>query len=179
MPFKFSRLEMGVILVDPDVFADERGFFMETYKESDFKRAGIDSTFSQDNHSFSKKGVIRGLHFQRAPMSQGKLVRVISGRVWDVAVDVRMDSPTFRKCLSIELSSENNRMLYIPAGFAHGFLALSDDVHLMYKCTMEYDPRFDAGVRWDDPDIGISWPISKPIVSKKDTNLPLLRDAML
>ena len=175
MPFEFQKAELnGVLLVTPRVFPDERGFFMETYKESDFRKSGIGETFTQDNHSMSKKGVLRGLHFQYPPAAQGKLVRVMSGAVWDVAVDIRKGSPSFGRWYAVELSSANSRMIYIPPGFAHGFVALSDDVHLLYKCTVEYDAALDAGIRWDDPDIGIQWPVKNPAVSDKDGALPLL-----
>ncbi len=177
MPFTFTNLPIkGLVLVEPRVFPDERGFFLESYKESEFARGGISCRFMQDNHSLSKRNVIRGLHFQKAPRAQGKLVRVIRGSVWDVAVDLRKDSPAYKKWLSVELSDVNNKMLFIPAGFAHGFLALTDDVHLQYKCTEEYDPALDSGVRWDDPDIGVAWPVQDPVVSPKDRELPYLKD---
>ncbi len=177
MPFIFSNLEIsGLALVEPRVFPDDRGFFLESYKESDFARAGIPFRFVQDNHSLSARNVIRGLHFQRPPRAQGKLVRVIRGRVWDVAVDIRKDSPTYKRWIGIELSDENHRMLFIPPGFAHGFLALTDDVHLLYKCTEEYDAALDGGVRWDDPDIGVAWPVRDPVISDKDNVLPYLKD---
>lgn len=177
MPFTFTNLPIkGIILVEPRVFPDERGFFLESYKESEFVRGGISCRFMQDNHSLSRRNVIRGLHFQKAPRAQGKLVRVIRGSVWDVAVDLRKDSPTYMKWLSVELSDVNNKMLFIPAGFAHGFLALADDVHLQYKCTEEYDAALDSGVRWDDPDIGVAWPVKDPVVSPKDRELPFLKD---
>jgi dTDP-4-dehydrorhamnose 3,5-epimerase len=146
MPFSFTKLPLdGLVLVEPRVYTDGRGFFLESYKESEFAAAGIDGRFVQDNHSLSRKNVLRGLHFQRAPKAQGKLVRVIKGTVWDVAVDIRKESPTFKRWHGIELSAENGLMLYIPPGFAHGFLALSDEVHLIYKCTEEYDAALDAG----------------------------------
>lgn len=177
MPFTFTNLDInGLVLVEPRVFPDDRGFFLESYKESDFIRAGIPFHFVQDNHSLSVRNVIRGLHFQRSPRAQGKLVRVVRGAMWDVAVDLRKDSPTYKQWLGMELSDENNRMLYIPPGFAHGFQALTDDVHLLYKCTVEYDSVCDGGIRWDDPDIGVSWPVPGPIVSEKDAMLPFLKD---
>lgn len=176
MPFTFTPLPLeGLVLVEPKVFPDERGFFLESYKESDFMRAGIHGNFVQDNHSLSKKDVIRGLHFQHAPKPQGKLVRVVRGAVWDVAVDIRPDSPNFKKWYAIELSESNNRMIFIPPGFAHGFAALADDTHLIYKCTQEYDAALDAGIRFDDPDIGVEWPVRLPIVSEKDAKLPSLQ----
>ncbi len=177
MPFTFTSLEInGLVLVEPRVFPDDRGFFLESYKESEFARAGIPFRFVQDNHSRSIRNVIRGLHFQRPPRAQGKLVRVIRGAVWDVAVDIRKGSPTYRRWLGLDLSDENRRMLFIPPGFAHGFVALTDDVHLMYKCTEEYDAALDGGIRWDDPDIGVAWPVRDPVVSDKDKVLPYLRE---
>ncbi|MFH0976101.1 MAG: dTDP-4-dehydrorhamnose 3,5-epimerase [Spirochaetota bacterium] len=178
MPFNFIKQNIsGLVLVEPKVFADERGFFVESYKRSEFAANGIDSSFLQDNHSLSKKNVLRGLHYQHSPHAQGKLVKVIKGAVWDVAVDIRRSSPTFLKWLAYELSEDNRSMLYIPPGFAHGFLALTDDVHLTYKCTEEYDMKLDAGIRWDDPDIAVKWPVARPVVSAKDAVLPLLKDA--
>lgn len=180
MPFSFKKLEInGLVLVEPKVFYDNRGYFMETYKESEFATQGIPERFVQDNHSLSKKGVLRGLHFQHSPKAQGKLVSVVTGSVWDVAVDIRPVSSTYMKWCSVELTEENKKMLYIPPGFAHGFVALSDNVHLVYKCTAEYDVNCDAGIRWNDSDIGIDWPISEPIVSDKDRELPFLYDVKL
>ncbi|HOT45134.1 MAG TPA: dTDP-4-dehydrorhamnose 3,5-epimerase [Spirochaetota bacterium] len=177
MPFTFTNLEInGLVMVEPRVFPDDRGFFLESYKESDFARAGIPFRFVQDNHSRSIRNVIRGLHFQRPPRAQGKLVRVIRGKVWDVAVDIRKGSPTYRRWVGVELSEENKLMIFIPPGFAHGFVALTDDVHIMYKCTEEYDAALDGGIRWDDPDIGVAWPVKDPVVSDKDRVLPYLRE---
>jgi len=177
MPFTFTNLEIsGLVLVEPRVFPDERGFFLESYKESEFMQGGIPCRFVQDNHSLSTKNVLRGLHFQRQPRAQGKLVRIIQGKVWDVVVDLRKGSPTYLRWLGIEISEENNRMLFIPPGFAHGFVALSESAHLLYKCTEEYDPVLDAGIRWNDPDVGVKWPVRNPIVSDKDKSLPFLRE---
>jgi dTDP-4-dehydrorhamnose 3,5-epimerase len=177
MPFNFKKTDIdGLIVVEPRVFPDERGFFLESYKASDFRANGIDYNFVQDNHSLSKKNVIRGLHYQHDPKSQGKLVRVLKGKVWDVAVDLRKYSMTFLKHYSIELSEDNHTMFFIPPGFAHGFATLTDDVHLMYKCTEEYDGKLDAGIRWNDPDIGLKWPVDNPVVSDKDMILPLFKD---
>ena len=179
MPFDFTETPIpGLIEIVPRRYADSRGFFQETYKGSDFYQAGISGPFVQDNHSYSAKNVIRGLHFQTAPHAQGKLVRVVAGRVWDVAVDLRPDSPSFTRWFGTDLTDENGRMLYIPPGFAHGFLALSDGVHLVYKCTAEYHRDSDAGVRWDDPDLAIEWPIATgdAIVSEKDQTLPYLKE---
>jgi dTDP-4-dehydrorhamnose 3,5-epimerase len=177
MPFTFTTLSVpGVILIEPQSFPDDRGYFFESFKASDFQKAGLPTLFAQDNFSFSKKGVIRGLHYQKSPKAQGKLISVIKGRAWDVAVDIRQESETFLKWVAMELDDRNHALLYIPPGFAHGFLALSNDVHLMYKCTSEYDPQADRGIRWDDPDIAISWPIKKPILSVKDRQLPYVQD---
>ncbi len=177
MPFLFKTTTIpGLVLVEPRRFDDERGFFMETYKESEFHGAGIVERFVQDNHSCSKRGVLRGLHFQSAPKAQGKLVRVLSGKVWDVAVDLRPGSATYGKWEGLELSAENRLMYYLPPGFAHGFLALSDEAELMYKCTAEYDKASDGGLRWDDPDLAIDWPFRDVIVSQKDAALPYLKE---
>ena len=171
-----------MILVTPRVFPDGRGFFLESWKRSEFARAGIDQDFLQDNHSQSSAGVLRGLHYQRDPDAQGKLIRVIAGSAWDVGVDIRPGSSTFSQWFGTELSAENRKMLYIPPGFAHGFITLRDDTHFLYKCTREYAPESDAGIRWDDPDLAIDWPKAgdgKPLVSEKDAKLPFLKDAML
>lgn len=182
MPFEFIKTDIpDVILVKPKVFCDNRGFFMETYKKSDFESAGIDTDFVQDNHSKSIKGVLRGLHYQKEPFAQGKLVRCIRGKIFDVAVDIRKGSPTFGKWVGYELSEENKLMLWIPKGFAHGFLTLSEEAEVVYKVSGgEYNPDYDAGIRWDDPDIGINWPIEmveEVLLSEKDKNLPFLKDA--
>lgn len=180
MPFTFKPLTIpDVILVEPKVFPDDRGFFFESFKASDFEKANLPAHFVQDNFSFSKKDVIRGLHYQNNPRAQGKLVSVLKGGVWDVAVDIRRESPNFLKWAAVELNDRNHAMLYIPPGFAHGFISLTEEVHLLYKCTNEYDPQADAGIRWNDPDIAIPWPVCNPIVSAKDAALPLLRQAGL
>lgn len=182
MPFKMRTTPIdGLLVIEPKVFADERGFFMESFKASDFAAFGITQDFVQDNHSKSRKGVIRGLHFQRAPYAQGKLVRVTRGRAWDVAVDLRKGSPTFGTWCAVELSADNHLLFWIPEGFAHGFLALEDDTELLYKCTAEYNPTSDGGVRWNDPDIGVAWPQIgvSPLISSKDAVLPLLKDCTL
>ncbi len=180
MPFNFIRAEIdGLVIVEPRSFGDSRGFFLESYKKSEFASNGIDVEFKQDNHSFSTKGVLRGLHYQKSPAAQAKLVRVIKGAVWDVAVDIRRDSPTFKKWVAMELSEKNNTMFFIPEGFAHGFLALTDEVHLMYKCSNEYTPQCDAGIIWNDPEFAIKWPIENPLLSDKDIVLPLLKDAVV
>jgi dTDP-4-dehydrorhamnose 3,5-epimerase len=178
VPFSFQRLEIPeVVLIEPKVFQDGRGFFMETYKFSDFAAFGIAERFVQDNHSRSKKSVIRGLHYQNPPKAQGKLVRAVVGEIFDVAVDIRRGSPTYGKWVGEKLSSENKRMLYIPPGFAHGFCVLSAEAEVVYKVTEEYAPEHEAGIIWNDPDIGISWPIANPIISEKDAALPCLKEA--
>ncbi len=179
MSFKFNRLEIpDVILIEPQVFEDERGFFMESYKESDFKGFGIDKKFVQDNHSKSKKNVLRGLHYQLPPMEQAKLVSCVKGKVFDVAVDIRKGSPYYGKWIGEYLSEENKNMLFIPAGFAHGYLVMSEEAEIIYKVTKEYSPEHDRGIIWNDPEIGINWPIEKnPIISKKDLNLNSLIQA--
>jgi len=180
MPFSFKPLSIpDVILVEPKVFPDDRGFFLETFKASDFEKANLPTSFAQDNFSCSKKDVIRGLHYQKNPKAQGKLVSVLKGGVWDVAVDIRRQSPTFLKWVAAELNDRNHSMLYLPPGFAHGFAALTKEVYLLYKCTNEYDPQADAGICWDDQDIAISWPVDCPILSVKDRQLPSLRQAEL
>ena len=178
MPFTFERLSIpDVILVRPRVFVDDRGFFMESYKASEFKAHGIPFDFVQDNHSLSKKGVLRGLHYQLPPKAQGKLVRCLRGRVWDVAVDLRTGSPWYKKWVAVELSAENKLMLWVPPGFAHGFVALEDETEVFYKVTAEYDPELDRGLFWKDPELAIPWPISEPILSEKDQRLPCLAEA--
>ena len=178
MPFEFERQAIkDVILVKPKVFGDNRGFFMETYKKSDFVAAGIKDDFNQDNHSKSTKGVLRGLHYQAAPYGQAKIVRCGRGRIYDVAVDIRPNSPTFGKYVKVELSEENKQMLYIPVGFAHGFVVLSDEAELLYKASGEYNPQADRGVLWSDKDINIDWEIDfEPILSEKDKVQPRLKD---
>lgn len=177
MPFKaFKRLEIpDVILVEYAMFPDQRGFFAELYKRTDFLAHGVPYDFVQANSSFSKKGVVRGLHYQLKPSEQGKLVYVISGRVYDVAVDVRKGSPWFGRYVGVVL--EQGRALWIPPGFAHGFQAL-EETYLLYLVTKEYDPRLERCVKWDDPEIGITWPIKKGVIlSEKDEKCPPLREA--
>lgn len=179
MPFAFEASGLlGLLLVRPTAFPDDRGFFLERYKESDFRRAGISERFVQDNHSASTRGVLRGLHYQVPPGAQAKLVWVLEGGVWDVAVDVRPDSPTYRQWSGIELSADNRLMFYIPPGFAHGFVVLSERAEFAYKCSAEYDKGAEAGFRWDDPEIGIEWPIRDVTVSAKDQCLPLMKEAI-
>jgi dTDP-4-dehydrorhamnose 3,5-epimerase len=169
----------GVILIETRSFADDRGYFVETYRSSDFAANGVPETFVQDNASYSLHGVLRGLHYQRHPKAQGKLVRVLWGEVYDVAVDIRRGSPTYARWVSQVLSAENALALYIPPGFAHGFCVLSEGAIVAYKTTQEYAADLDAGIRWNDPEIGVEWPISEPILSAKDVQLPLLRQADL
>jgi dTDP-4-dehydrorhamnose 3,5-epimerase len=164
-----------VILVEPDVHRDQRGFFLETYHQRKYAEGGIAGSFVQDNHSRSVKGTLRGLHAQRQ-YPQGKLVRAVEGEMFDVAVDIRPASATFGRWVGVRLSGENLRQLYIPPGFAHGFCVLSDIVHVEYKCTDFYRPEDEIGVAWNDPDIGIAWPIAEPVISAKDRGLPRLRD---
>jgi dTDP-4-dehydrorhamnose 3,5-epimerase len=175
VPFTFQPLDIpAVILVSARAFADDRGYFVETYKRSDFVQGGIPEAFVQDNCSRSRRGVLRGLHFQKDPSAQGKLVSVIRGRIYDVAVDLRHGSPSFGRWVGAELSSENHHLLYVPAGFAHGFCTLSDDADVVYKVTAEYAPADDRGIRWNDPVIGVDWPIDEPLLSPKDAALPNL-----
>ena len=170
MPFEFERCEIPeVVLVKPKVFGDERGFFMETFKESDFKAFGLPTAYTQDNHSKSKAGVLRGLHYQLDPFAQGKLVRVVTGKIFDVAVDVRKGSPTYGQWVGRELSEQNKHMLWVPPGFAHGVLVLEDNSHLLYKCTGEYAPQVEQSIIWNDPDLKIAWPFSgTPQLAEKD-----------
>ena len=165
----------GVMIIEPKVFGDARGFFMETWNQERYVEHGLPAVFVQDNISFSQKGVLRGLHFQN-PNAQGKLVYVLQGEVFDVAVDIRMGSPTFGKSVGVTLSSENRRQFYIPAGFAHGFCVTSDTALFAYKCTEMYQPQSEYGVSWNDPDLGINWPLEKPLLSEKDLINPRLRD---
>lgn len=175
MPFEFQRTKIpDVILMKPQVFKDERGFFMETYKQSEFTRNGILTVFVQSNHSKSSYGVIRGLHFQKEPYAQSKLVRCIKGKIFDVAVDIREDSETYGQYVSAELSEENKHMLFIPQGFAHGFQVLSEEAEIEYQVDNEYAPNHEDGIRYDDETIGVNWPVENAIVSEKDTSLAVL-----
>ena len=165
----------GVVIVTPKVHGDERGFFMETFNQATFGNLGLPDSFVQDNHSRSSYGVLRGLHFQY-PQWQGKLVRVLNGEIFDVAVDVRADSPSFGQWVGVTLSAENKQQLYIPSGYAHGFCVTSDMADVVYKCTSLYKPDDDVGIRWDDPDVNVEWPIENPVVSAKDQAAGRLRD---
>lgn len=176
---KVSTCEIeGLYIIEPTVFGDERGYFMETYNQNDMRGAGLDMVFVQDNQSKSTKGVLRGLHFQKQ-YPQGKLVRVIKGEVFDVAVDLREGSSTYGKWHGEILSAENKKQFYIPEGFAHGFYVLSDEAEFVYKCTDFYHPNDEGGIRWDDPDIGVEWPVDKicpVILSDKDKIQPTFRE---
>jgi dTDP-4-dehydrorhamnose 3,5-epimerase len=163
----------GVLIIEPTVFQDERGFFLETYHARRYAEAGLDVTFVQDNHSRSRRGTLRGLHYQ-AQNPQGKLVRVIEGRVFDVAVDIRPGSPTFGQHVAVELTAENFRQIYVPPGFAHGFCVTSDVAQVEYKCTTYYDPADERGIAWNDPALAISWPVQEPILSDRDRRHPTL-----
>ena len=165
----------GVILLEPKRHGDSRGFFLETYRENAFKEAGINGPFVQDNHSRSKRGILRGLHYQLT-QPQGKLVRVASGAVFDVALDVRNGSPTFGQWFGATLDEDNMRMMYIPPGFAHGFLVLSEIADFIYKCTDYYHPHSEQGILWNDPDLGVKWPITDVQLSEKDVNNPILKE---
>ena len=165
----------GVLIFEPDVFGDTRGWFAETFSNNRYEEAGLKLPFVQDNVSFSEKNVLRGLHFQY-PHSQGKLVQALSGEVFDVALDIRVGSPTFGQWFGETLSAKNHKQLYLPPGFAHGFCVLSDTTLFSYKCTDYYSPAIEGGIIWNDPDIGITWPVDIPKVSKKDTNCPRLKD---
>jgi len=179
VPFTFRRLEIpDVVLVQARAFEDERGFFLEAYKRSDFAAHGIPKDFVQDNFSRStRRGVLRGLHYQKAPRAQGKLVMVLRGRIWDVAVDLRRGSPWYGRWVAVELSEDEHTMLWVPPGFAHGFCVLSEGADVLYKCTEEYAPELDRGIRWDDSELAIPWPVERPIVSAKDAASPRLCDA--
>lgn len=176
MSLDFKELDIpGLMVIEAKKIKDERGFFMEKYKESLFKEIGL-PLFVQDNLSFSKENVVRGLHFQKDPYGQGKLVTVVSGKVWDVAVDIRPSSAYFGQWRGVELSAENNLSFYIPPGFAHGFSVLSKEAHFFYKCTQEYSPLHEMGINFNDADLGVDWKVIEPIVSVKDLRLPTLKD---
>jgi len=180
MPFSFKRFDElpDIVIVQPQPVDDERGWFMETFKKSEFARQGIPQNFPQDNHSCSTvKGVLRGLHFQKQPAAQGKLVRCVVGTVFDVAVDICKGSLTYGRWVSAILSAENRLMIWIPIGFAHGFLTTTDVAEVEYKVTVEYSGAYDRAIRWNDPSIGIKWPIGNPILSRKDAEAPFLKDA--
>ncbi len=181
----FKRLSMevkelslpGVKIIQPRIFRDERGFFKETFRKPLYNQAGVLCEFVQDNHSFSRKGTIRGMHFQRQP-GQAKLVSVIHGTVFDVVVDIRPSSPTFRKWEGVYLDGKSGEQLFIPQGYAHGFCVMSDEAHLIYKVSSLYDPAEERAFRYDDPSVGIAWPLSHPVLSDRDRNCPLLHEVI-
>ncbi len=173
-----TKLE-GVVIIEPAVFGDKRGFFMESWSKRAFAEAGLDYDFVQDNHSASTvKGTLRGIHFQRGDKAQAKLVRCTKGAVLDVAVDLRPTSLTYKQWVSVELSEDNKRQLLIPRGFGHGFLTLTDEVEFMYKADNFYAPEADGGIRWNDPELAVDWGIAEPILSDKDSKSPWLKDAV-
>ena len=178
MKFRKTSID-GVLLIEPDLYRDDRGLFFESFSERECRDHGIAMPFVQDNESRSARHVIRGLHFQRQPHEQGKLVRVVKGAVWDVAVDIRPGSPTYGKYVAEELSAEKRRMLWIPPGFAHGFLALEDDTVFLYKCTAYYHRDAESGIRYNDPALAIPWNVDAPVVSDKDMVLPLFTELHL
>lgn len=171
-----TKLE-GVVIIEPDVFGDNRGFFMESWNKKKMAEAGLDYDFVQDNHSKSTvKGTLRGIHFQKGDKAQAKLVRCVKGAVLDVAVDLRRNSSTFKQWVGVELSEENKKQLLIPRGFGHGFVTLTDDVEFLYKADNYYAPEADAGIRWNDPEIGVEWGVENPLLSEKDKNNLFLED---
>lgn len=175
MEFKTTPIE-GLLVIEPKVWRDERGYFFESYSKKTLEQQGIHHEFVQDNQSLSNKGTLRGLHFQAAPFAQGKLVRVIKGKVWDIAVDIRKDSPTYGQYYGCELSEDNNIQFWIPPGFAHGFITLEDNTIFSYMCTNYYDKASEGGLLWNDPDLAIDWGVTSPILSDKDKVLPCLKD---
>ncbi len=178
MPFTFSRLAIpDLILIEAKAFVDERGFFSETFRRSEFLKHGIPCSFVQDNHSRSRRGVLRGLHYQKQPAAQAKLVSVIRGEILDVVVDIRRGSPFYGQWMAVVLSDQNHRSLFIPEGFAHGLLVLSEEADVSYKVTAEYSPENERGIIWNDLAVGIDWPIKTPILFSRDACLPVLKDA--
>ena len=178
MNFIKTEIE-GLVIVEPKVFGDHRGFFMESWSDRAFAEAGLNYTFVQDNHSSSTvKGTLRDIHFQRGDKAQAKLVRCVRGRVLDVAVDLRPGSPTYKKWVAVELSEENKRMVMIPRGFGHGFVTLTDNVEFLYKADNPYAPESEGGIRWNDPELNIDWGLQNPVLSDKDKVNPFLKDAV-
>lgn len=175
---KFTKTKLdGVVIIEPDVFGDHRGFFMESWSQKKMEEVGLFYNFVQDNHSMSSvKGTLRGIHFQKGDKAQAKLVRCVKGAVLDVAVDLRHESPTYKQWVAVELSEENKKQLLIPRGFGHGFVTLTDEVEFLYKADNYYAPEADGGIRWNDPEIGIDWGVENPILSAKDEKSPLLKD---
>lgn len=178
MSFIFTKLKIPeVILIQTDLYGDNRGFFMEVYKHSEFIKESISDEFVQDSHSMSTKNVLRGLHYQLYPKAQGKIIRCIKGKIFDVAVDIRPSSKNYGKWISVNLSEENHDELFIPAGFAHGFCVLSDRAEILYKQTNEYSLEHERGILWNDPTINIEWPIDSPIIAERDSKFPILQSA--
>jgi len=178
MPFQFKRLEIPeLVLIEAQAFEDGRGFFMEAYKKSELSAIGIPQVFVQDNYSYSVRGTLRGLHYQKHPKAQAKLVTVLRGEIFDVALDIRKGSPTYGRWVGVVLTGQMHHMLYLPTGFAHGFCVLSEEAYILYKVTEEYAPELDRGILWNDPEVGIRWPIEKPLLSTKDAQHPLLKEA--
>jgi dTDP-4-dehydrorhamnose 3,5-epimerase len=177
MPRRLDTRIDGLVLLEPEVHGDERGFLVETFREETWRAEGVDVEFVQDNHSRSGRDVLRGLHFQTEPAPGGsKLVRCLRGRIWDVAVDLRRDSPTFGEWEGHELDDESHRQFFVPGGFAHGFCILSEVADVAYKLSSYFDPATDAGIAWDDPDVGVEWPIDRPILSERDRTAPRLAE---
>jgi len=180
MPFCFKQMEIpGVVLITPEVHKDDRGYFIETYKQSEFKAAGIHDEFVQENQSKSLQRILRGLHYQRPPRAQGKLVRVLSGEIFDVAVDIRKESATHGKWVGVSLSAENCQLLYIPPWCAHGFCVLSENALVLYKTTQEYSPAHETGIAWNDATLGIQWPVLDPVLSERDQHWPPFESAKI
>ncbi|WP_166829612.1 dTDP-4-dehydrorhamnose 3,5-epimerase [Thalassoroseus pseudoceratinae] len=177
MEIKSTKLD-GVVIIEPKVFGDHRGFFMETWNAKRYQESGLNASFVQDNLSYSRRGILRGLHYQN-PNTQGKLVSVLEGEVYDVAVDVRAGSKTFGEWVGVTLSAENKRQFYVPPGFAHGFCVTSEMALFVYKCTDFYDPQAEGSILWNDPDLGIDWPVDEPALSDKDKDAPRLKDVPL
>jgi dTDP-4-dehydrorhamnose 3,5-epimerase len=173
VPFTFRRQEIPeIIVIEPHVLGDARGFFLETYKRSEFAAAGIDEVFVQENHSSSERGVLRGLHYQKAPYAQSKLIRVLVGEIFDVAVDLRPDSPTSGQWVGVKVSSANRSMIYVPHWCAHGFCVVSDRAEVVYLTTTEYAPAHESGIMWNDPKLAIDWPVTSPVLSERDRKWP-------
>jgi len=178
MSFTFKKLSIPeVILVESKAFVDDRGFFLESFKESVFASNGIDTRFVQDNFSHSIKGILRGLHYQKNPKAQAKLVTALRGEIFDIAVDIRKGSPTYGKWVGVILSENNHKLLYIPEGFAHGFCVLNKEADVLYKVNQEYSPEHEKGIIWNDSEVNITWPIDKPILLEKDLQMPVLKNA--
>ena len=177
MPRRIDTEIPDVALIEPELHGDERGFMVETFRADAWREAGADAEFVQENHSRSRANILRGIHFQTVP-GQAKLVRCARGRIWDVVVDLRRDSPTYRRWEGHELDDETHRQLYVPVGFGHGFCVLSEEADVTYKLSSYYDPATEAGIAWDDPDVGIEWPVSDPVLSERDRGAPRLADVL-